>query len=88
MIQGDIVTVKRKKTNDNVATIVSRTIKSIDNDKQTFVCDDAIEYKFSDLRYVANSGRIYRSIADLDVETWDSMTPLQRLKHLGLIINK
>lgn len=84
---GNIVTVKRKPTNENNATIISRTIKEINSENKTFVCDDAIEYKFSDIRYVAKSGRVYQAIGNVDVETWDKMTPLERLIHLGLITN-
>jgi len=37
--------------------------------------------------HVAKSGRKYRSIPeDVDVETWDVMTPVERMKHLGLIV--
>jgi hypothetical protein len=84
---GIIVTVKRKPTNENNASLVRRPVIKVDIEKQTFISDDAIEYKFSDIRYVAKSGRSYRSIADLDVETWDKMTPKERLIHLGLITN-
>jgi hypothetical protein len=85
---GNIVTVKRKPSFCNDASIVSRTIKSVNPENKTFVCDDAIRYKFSDIRYVAASGRTYRSIGDLDVETWDKMSPLDRMKHLKLITEK
>lgn len=37
----------------------------------------------------ARSGRRYRSIPDgMDVEVWDKMTPMERLNHLGLIVEK
>jgi hypothetical protein len=85
---GNIVTVKRNPTTENSRTIVSRAIKEVNSEKQTFVCDDNIVYKFSDIRYVAKSGRAYRSIPDeVDIETWDKMTPKERLIHLGLINN-
>jgi hypothetical protein len=36
--------------------------------------------------YIAKSGRKYRSIPEgMDVETWDAMTFLERIKHLGLL---
>jgi hypothetical protein len=39
--------------------------------------------------HVAKSGRKYRSIPDgMDVETWDTMNPIERLNHMGLIIEK
>jgi hypothetical protein len=82
---GNIVTVKRKPTNENNATLVRRPVMKVDNEKQTFISDDAIEYKFSDIRYVAQSGRSYQSTGDLDVETWDKMSPLDRMKHLNII---
>ena len=35
---------------------------------------------------VAKSGRKYRSIPDdVDIETWDAMTFIERIKHLGLL---
>ena len=40
---------------------------------------------------IAKSGRKYRKVPDgLDVEIWDAMSPLDRLKYLGLIesVNK
>lgn len=46
---GMLVKLKRKPTNENSATIVNRRIKSIDRDNKKIVCDDAIEYKFSQL---------------------------------------
>jgi hypothetical protein len=46
---GDTVTVKRKPTNENYATIVLRTIKSIDNEKKTITCDDNIVYEFKNI---------------------------------------
>jgi len=46
---GDTVTVKRKPTNENSATIVYRTIKKIDFKKKTIDCDDNIRYKFSNI---------------------------------------
>jgi hypothetical protein len=47
--EGMIVKLKRKPTNDNCATVVFRTIKSIDYNKKKIVCDDAIEYNFKDI---------------------------------------
>ena len=36
---------------------------------------------------IAKSGRKYRSIPEgMDVEVWDVMSPLERMKHLGLIV--
>jgi|ERR1035437_8611018 hypothetical protein len=46
---GMIVQLHRKPTSTNNATIVFRGIKSIDYDKKTIVCDDAVEYKFKDI---------------------------------------
>jgi len=46
---GNIVTLKRKPTNENCATVVNRTIKSINYKKKTIDCDDNIVYKFKDI---------------------------------------
>jgi len=38
---------------------------------------------------IAKSGRKYQSIPDgYDVEEWDEMTPIQRLRALGLIADE
>ena len=34
---------------------------------------------------LAKSGRFYHSTGGLDVEVWDKMSPLDRMKHLNLI---
>ena len=40
-------------------------------------------------KYIAKSGRKYRSIPDgMDVETWDKMTVAERLRYKGLIVKK
>ena len=44
-----IVTLKRKPTNENSAVVVQRTIKKVNEEKKTIICDDAIEYKFKDI---------------------------------------
>ena len=46
---GDIVCLKRKPTICNSTPIVYRTIKKIDADKLTIICDDAIEYKIKNI---------------------------------------
>ena len=46
---GDIVCLKRKRSFDNEANIVWRTIKKIDTDKKTIICDDACEYKIKNI---------------------------------------
>lgn len=47
------------------------------------------ELRIYNPQLTAKSGRFYRSIPDdLDVETWDAMTPADRLNHMGLIIEK
>jgi len=39
--------------------------------------------------FIAKSGRKYRSIPDdVDIETWDLMTIIERLHHKGLIIEQ
>ena len=37
---------------------------------------------------LAKSGRFYHSTGGIDVEIWDTMTMIERLKHLGVIVNK
>jgi len=84
---GKIVIVKRKPTNENYATIVTRTIKEVNFENKTIDCDDNIQYSFNDIRYEALSGRIYHNIPnELDVETWDKMSVVERLHYKGLII--
>lgn len=47
------------------------------------------ELRIHNPEFIAKSGRFYRSIPkDVDVETWDSMTVLQRLNHMGLIVER
>jgi hypothetical protein len=47
--EGMVVDLKRKPTNENNATIVTRRIKSINFKKKTIDCDDNITYKFKDI---------------------------------------
>jgi hypothetical protein len=83
---GKGVTLQRKPTNENSAIVVGRTIKKVNFENKTFVCDDAIRYKFSDVIYEAKSGRIYHNIPnELDVDTWDKMLVAERLRYKGLI---
>jgi len=46
---GDIVCIKRKPTSCLSAPAVYRTIKKIDKEKKTIICDDAIEYKIKNI---------------------------------------
>jgi hypothetical protein len=83
---GKIVTLKRKPTNENSAVVVNRTIKEINNENKTIDCDDNIRYHFSDIIYEATSGRRYHNIPnELDVDTWDKMSVVERLHYKGLI---
>ena len=83
---GKIVTLRRKPTNENSSVVVQRTIKEVSIKKQTIDCDDNIRYSFSDIIYEATSGRRYHNIPnELDVETWDKMTVVERLHYKGLI---
>lgn len=45
------------------------------------------ELRIHNPELLAKSGRFYHSTGGLDVETWDKMTPKERLIHLGLITN-
>ena len=46
---GMLVQLKRKSSFWNPATVIHRKIKSIDRDKKKILCDDNIEYKFSQI---------------------------------------
>ena len=46
---GMFVKLKRKTTFFNPATIVNRRIRSIDRENKKILCDDNIDYKFSQL---------------------------------------
>lgn len=86
---GKVVSVKRKPTNENSATIVRRIIKEVNYKDKTIDCDDNIRYSFSDIVYEAKSGKIYLNIPDeLDVDTWDNMSIIERLHYKGLIKEK
>jgi hypothetical protein len=45
------------------------------------------ELRIHNPELLAKSGRFYYSTGGLDVETWDKMTPKERLIHLGVITN-
>ena len=45
------------------------------------------ELRMHNPELVAKSGRLYRKVpSDVDIETWDAMTVVERLNHLGLIV--
>lgn len=46
---GMLVQLRRKSSFWNPATVIHRRIKSIDREKKKILCDDSIEYKFSQI---------------------------------------
>jgi hypothetical protein len=46
---GMFIQLKHKSTFWNSATIINRRIRSIDREKKKILCDDNIEYNFSQL---------------------------------------